>query len=127
MFLLEDLINENVSKAVIVQAIKNKWVIEFDYNVGNKGRRIVEPHAVGMSKANNLVLRAYPIGGKYTHGTNKFKLFSLKDMSNLTIKKTTANRRSKDEFNILSNLKSRPNINYSGDKSMKNVYNISEP
>jgi hypothetical protein len=127
MITVKQLLTEAVNKSVIIDAINNGKVIEFDYNspTAAKGKKIVEPHALGLSKSGEPALRAYPLSGTSAYGFGFFKIYLLKHMSNVVIK-TFKDKKTKTDVDVMSNLKSRPKINYSGDKSFKTVHNISK-
>ena len=67
----------------IFDAISDMKLIEFSYN----GKyRIVEPHAYGISKAGNDVLRAFQIkGGSISDQNTGWKIFQVDDMTNINI------------------------------------------
>lgn len=53
-------------KPLIIEAIINKLVLSFSYD---GIARVVEPHAIGISRAGNVVLRCYQThGGHITPG-----------------------------------------------------------
>jgi len=55
-------------KQLIIDAITNRLVLSFDYD---GILRVVEPHAIGISRAGNEVLRCYQThGGHITPGHN---------------------------------------------------------
>lgn len=51
---------------IICNAIRNRCVLTFTYN-GHP--RVVEPHAYGLSRAKNEVIRCYQTGGTSDSGT----------------------------------------------------------
>ena len=65
---------------VIVSAIRNRHVLTFTYD---KVQRTVEPHAAGVSKMGNDVVRCYQIGENIPEG-QEWLLCELAKISNLT-------------------------------------------
>ena len=67
----------------IYDALKNRCVLKFTY----QGRpRVVEPHAYGISRASNEVIRCYQTGG--TSGSRKvpcWRLVLVDDIEFLTV------------------------------------------
>lgn len=65
---IKELIIEQVQQSKIVDAIKNKYVCELKYEDDTKlprgtEKRIIQPVALGKSKKNNMVIRAYQTEG----------------------------------------------------------------
>jgi predicted DNA-binding transcriptional regulator YafY len=65
---IKELIIEQVQQSKIVDAIKNKYVCELKYEDDTKlprgtEKRIIQPVALGKSKINNVVIRAYQTEG----------------------------------------------------------------
>lgn len=114
---LKNIICEIASMEDITNYIKNKkkCIIYYDGDEpGGKGLRLIEPVALGYSKANNLVVRAWQddgssyrfyIGERPIPGWRFFRLDKI-----LSIKPAGEN------FDI-----PRPNFNPNGDKSMNRV------
>jgi len=70
-------------RAIISQAIVNKQLLSFTYH---GYPRVIEPHAYGMSRAGNDVLRCYQIrGGSESGDPVDWKLMTTKDIVGLTI------------------------------------------
>lgn len=65
----------------IVNAIKNKRVLSFNYDGHG---RVVEPHAVGVSMAGNLVLRCYQTAGTHVRWGHDWNLCTLEKIQNLS-------------------------------------------
>jgi|TARA_B100000700_G_C15039036_1_gene854301 predicted DNA-binding transcriptional regulator YafY len=64
--IFKNIILEQASQAEISDAIRNKHVCELGYEDDSKlgpGKRTIEPVALGLSKRNNKVLRAYQTEG----------------------------------------------------------------
>ncbi len=90
----------------ICEAIRNRAVLEFYYN---SQKRIVEPHAHGLSTAGNSVLRCYQIGG----GSNSGQVPAWKMM---TVSKIISLRETGRNF-------SAPRPGYKkGDRGMIEIY-----
>ncbi len=67
---------------MIIEAIKARQILAFNYNGYN---RIVEPHAVGSSRAGNDVLRCYQIQGGHVAAGHNWDLCEISKISNLTL------------------------------------------
>lgn len=72
---------------IIIYAINNRSVLKFKY----KGfDRVVEPHAVGVSKKGNTLMRCYQVsGGSYSGNVPDWKLMSVGKISSLEISQTS--------------------------------------
>lgn len=69
--------------AIIREAISKMRRIEFQYD---GGKRIVEPHCVGITTAGNPAVRGYQTSGFSVSGTvPDWHMFVLEKMSGLTI------------------------------------------
>ena len=66
----------------IKDAIRNKNIIEFYYDGGN---RTVEPHCYGITTAGNEGLRAYQTDGYSSSGKMGWKMFDLGKANNIEI------------------------------------------
>jgi hypothetical protein len=100
-FLFEFLVEQNILKTTqtkpIVDAIKNKRKITFDYYGPRKpkkdsvrpGRRIkAEPYAIGLSKKGKLIVRMWiepPSISKKGFNKTKWRTFMIARMKNITI------------------------------------------
>ena len=67
---------------VICKAIQNKSVLKFTYQ-GHQ--RVVEPHAYGLSRARNEVIRCYQIGGTSSSEIPAWKLFEVDEIESLKV------------------------------------------
>jgi len=65
---------------LIIDAIKNRHVLSFSYD---GYIRVVEPHAVGESRAGNDVLRCYQTKGGHVTPGHDWDLCELSKISNL--------------------------------------------
>src|SRR5512135_1303168 len=89
----------------IQSAIENMNLIEFSYE---GGRRTVEPHCFGVSKAGNECLRAYQVGGYSSSGKMGWKLYDLSKMA---------------ELEVLNQTFEEPRADYQrNDKQMQTIY-----
>ncbi len=71
----------------ICQAVSNRAVIEFSYG---GGKRVVEPHAHGISTAGNEVLRGYQVSGHSSTRTPPFwSMFDVSKITELTVTPST--------------------------------------
>jgi hypothetical protein len=66
---------------IIIDAIVNRKVLSFTYN---GIPRVVEPHAVGVSRAGNDVLRCFQIQGSHVTSGHEWDLCKISDMSDLS-------------------------------------------
>lgn len=58
---------------VLAEAINNRLVLAIDYP---PGERLIEPHALGLSRDGNTLLRAYQVSGASASGEHRhWKLF----------------------------------------------------
>jgi len=60
--------------SVIVNSIRNKYLLEFYYDGGS---RIVEPHCYGLTTKGNEGLRAYQVDGYSSSGEMGWKMFDM--------------------------------------------------
>jgi hypothetical protein len=68
----------------IIKAISKMKLIEFDYD---GEYRLVEPHAYGVSKKGNELLRGYQTEGGTKNGVvPDWRLFSVNKIENLNVK-----------------------------------------
>lgn len=66
----------------IVGAIHDRKILSFYYD---GLERVVEPHAVGISRAGNDVLRCYQVQGKHVNSGHDWNLCDISKMSNLSM------------------------------------------
>lgn len=66
----------------IIDAIKNRQMLSFTYS---GLYRVVEPHAVGMSRAGNDVLRCFQIQGGHVTPGHEWDLCDLSKICHLTV------------------------------------------
>lgn len=112
---------EQFNKNELLLAIENGMMVKFFYNSPTtvKGWRIVEPFAIGTSKAGNPILRAYDIG-KAGNNRNNWRMYNLNYIEKLTIH-NFQDKKTKQVTPIKSNFNIRQGTNFQGDKSMKSV------
>ena len=68
---------------VIISAISDKQCLSFSYD-GHQ--RIVEPHAYGITKNGNEILRAYQVqGGHVSYHSKNWHIFSLSKIKYLAL------------------------------------------
>ena len=70
----------------ICSAIKNRRVLTFNYDGYS---RVVEPHAHGLSKTDEEIVRAYQTAGSSSTGELEWKLFLVSKIENLQTLTTT--------------------------------------
>jgi predicted DNA-binding transcriptional regulator YafY len=62
-------------RSTLEEAIRSRSVLDLDYE---PGRRLVEPHALGVSSEGNMLLRAYQTEGASASGEHvNWKLFRV--------------------------------------------------
>lgn len=114
---LSELITEIAAISDMTSSIKKRNLVTIYYDGndnGGKGYRTIEPVCLGFSKKDNMVLRAWEVGGASYSAKNKgnflpgWRLFRVDKI--FTYKPTL------DKFNTV-----RPNYNPTGDKSMIRV------
>lgn len=66
---------------IIVSAIRNRHVLTFVYD---GIQRTGEPHAIGVSKIGNDVMRCYQTHGEHISPGQEWELFELSKISKLT-------------------------------------------
>lgn len=69
--------------AIIRKAITYRHYISFNYEAEFGERRIVEPYCLGINHNDNLLLRGYQTEGPSFRNCPNWKMFLLKEMSNL--------------------------------------------
>jgi len=89
----------------IITAIQNKSVLSFTYDGYD---RIVEPHAVGSSRAGNDVLRCFQTQGGHVRADHEWDLCKLSKITNFLV--------TEDVFVNARNGYAR------GDKGMSRIY-----
>jgi predicted DNA-binding transcriptional regulator YafY len=111
-----DSLNESVNIGPVADAIQKRWIVKIKYKVSNDDRfgveeRVIMPVAYGVSKAGNMVLRAYQPMGDTKTKVPHWKLFRLDRIVS---------------WKALRNeiMHSAPNEDYNpfGDKTMRRVY-----
>ena len=111
-----DGLNESVNMGPVSDAIQKRWVVKIKYKVSNDDRvgveeRVIMPVAYGVSKAGNLVLRAYQPQGDTKTTVPHWKLFRLdRIVSWKPLRNEIMYSAPNEEYNPL------------GDKTMKRVY-----
>lgn len=70
-----------MSKDLLSAAVNDRQILAFDYD----GKpRLVEPHALGLNKKDQLVLRAFQVTGDSATASQAWKLFTVDKMENLS-------------------------------------------
>lgn len=78
--ILKSVLNESIDQNSVSNAIENRTRVLIDYSDEDNnapGQRLIEPYALGITKAGNLALRAYQYQGATLRGIPKWKLFRL--------------------------------------------------
>lgn len=117
--IVKNLLTESASISTVSGAIRKRCesIISYDSDDENaRGERIIQPVAYGLSKAGNLVVRAFQPYGDTKTKVPHWKLFR---MDKITSWKTIWNRKF-DEPPGLFNTEGKFNPN--GDRSMSEVY-----
>lgn len=75
--------------AAILEAIKARASMVIDYK--NEGKRIIEPHAIGFTKAGNVVVRAYQSSGasRTNGGQGNWRLFTVSEIAHARLRWST--------------------------------------
>jgi hypothetical protein len=68
-------------RRIIISAIQNKQLIELTYD---GLRRVVEPHAIGVSKAGNDVMRCFQTAGGHVNPGHDWDLMILSKITGLS-------------------------------------------
>jgi predicted DNA-binding transcriptional regulator YafY len=122
--LYKSLILENIDRQKVIDAIDKRYRVNIDY-IGDEettpGKRTIEIYVFGVSKAGNLIIRAYQGFGKTTTVIPSWKTFRLDRISQWTPINTV-----RGIFNtpISDRGEGIPAFNPNGDKSMSTVYKI---
>jgi len=114
---IKDLIVEGVSFEDLIDAVKKrkKIIIYYDGDEpGGTGLREIEPVCIGVSKANNKVLRAWDIEGSSHTGYKGEQ--PLPGWRLFRIDKILSSKPTGEIYNEI-----RPNYNLTGDRSMISV------
>lgn len=120
--IIKGLLNESVDLNSVNDAIDNKYYVRIKYDDGGddsksnpKGSRDIRPDAVGLSKRNNRVLRAFQTNGNSRRGAPNWKYF---DLDNIVSWKPLRNHHFYDipcdDYGT---------YNLTGDRSMKVIWN----
>lgn len=117
--ILQTVLNEGVNQHAVMDAIDNRYRAFIDYSDEDNnapGQRLIEPYALGLTKAGNLALRAYQYQGATLRGIPKWKLFRLDRMTKWRpLRNSKFNLQPKDQgFNA-------PAYNEHGDNTMISV------
>lgn len=119
-----DILNEDVSPTRVKDAIKNRYKAEiyyYDANTEGSERRIIEPVAYGISKGDNLVVRAFQPMGDTRSDVPEWKMFRLDRIRNWKpLRNNKFSEPPGDQYPHLKDKKYNPD----GDKGMKTcLYN----
>lgn len=122
--LYNSLILENIDRQKVIDAIDKRYRVNIDY-IGDdettSGKRTIEVYAFGMSKAGNLIIRAYQGFGKTKTVIPAWKTFRLDRIvqwNPINIVRGIFNTPISDRGPNI------PAFNPNGDKSMMTVYKI---
>lgn len=119
--LIKGIITEEVNITKITDAIRKRKPVRMSYEADDeptgRGERLIHPVAYGISKAGNMVLRAYQPYGDTKTKTPHWKLFRIDKIKDWKILwKRSSFEEPPGQF------KSEGEYNSNGDKSMTNVY-----
>lgn len=119
-YIIKDILNEEAQISSVSNAIRKRYEAEIYYydptDPKGSGKRIIQPVAYGLSKAGNMVLRAFQPYGDTKTKIPHWKLFRLDKIRNW---KTLKNRIFKEPPGQFS---AEGEYNPNGDKSMSQVY-----
>jgi len=116
--IFKTIINEEVSMDILVDAIRKRKVLIINYQgdePGGNGLRQIEPVCLGLSKANNRILRAWDSeGASHTSylGTQPLPGWRIFRLDKILSANPTG-----DIYNT-----PRPGYNFNGDNSMVRVF-----
>ncbi|MCH2045045.1 MAG: hypothetical protein MK212_13085 [Saprospiraceae bacterium] len=91
----------------IHHAIQNRLLLEFNY--ADEGTRVVEPFCFGLTRAGNLGLRAYQLGGYTNTSKPDWKLFDLAKAKDIKVLAKKFEPSVRTDYSV-------------GDKHMKTIY-----
>ena len=116
--IIKKILNESVNQNNVESVINNKQRVLIKYRDEEShavGQRLIEPYVLGLSKAGNLVLRAFQYNGSTLRGIPKWKMFRLDRIISWKPLKTHFELSPSDQgWNA-------PDYNANGDKSMASV------
>lgn len=75
--IINSLLTESINASNAGDAIRHRFEVEITYSGDNGGKRIIQPVAYGMSKAGNMVLRAFQPFGTTKTKVPHWKMFRL--------------------------------------------------
>lgn len=123
--IFESLILEGVNRDEVIKAMDTRYRVNIDY-MGDKetepGKRTIEVYAFGVSRAGNLVIRAYQGFGKTMTVIPGWKMFRLDRISSwqpINVVRGIFNSPISDRADV-------PPFNPNGDKSMATVYKVTQ-
>ncbi len=117
--ILQKVLAESVGSNEVVDAIRNHNYVEITY-VDEKsnapGKRLIQPYAYGVSRANNDLLRAFQVNGDTLRGQPHWKTFRLDRIKSWNARNQT--------FNMPPPMQgyNTEDYNENGDMSMAKVY-----
>lgn len=119
--LIESILTEEVNITKVADSIRKRKPVKIKYEADDepsgRGERIIHPVAYGISKAGNLVVRAFQPYGDTKTRTPHWKMFRLDKIQNWDILwKRASFEEPPGQFNAVGK------YNETGDKSMTTVY-----
>lgn len=111
----KEIITEAISNSDVIDAINNNSVVKFYYEgdeTQNKGDRMAELYAFGLSLKGNPVVRAFQIRGATDTVIPDWKLFRLKYIRDIEV--------------IRNFYRPRNGFNKNDDNGMSTVYHIAK-
>lgn len=120
--IVHNLIKEDVSVDRVNDAINNLYAVTINYKSNGEdianGKRLIQPHAYGLTKAGNPVIRAFQPNGDTTTKIPAWKFFRIDRIINW-------NPHPEEHFSEApGNWPAEGEFNTSGDKTMSQVFNI---
>lgn len=120
--IVTSLLLEEVSVTRANDSINNTYEVEINYHSKGEdvatGKRIIQPHAYGLTKAGNPVIRAFQPYGDTTTKIPSWKFFRLDRISSWTPYPDRPFTQAPGNFSVDGE------FNPNGDNSMSMVYNI---
>lgn len=117
--ILNQLILEAASRNEVERAIVNHNIVKIYYGgdeIEKEGERDIEPYVLGVSKAGNMILRAYQYAGVTNTEQPGWKTFRLDRILDWNENGLTFNTPISDR------IRNAPKYNANGDKSMTIIY-----
>ena len=111
-----NLLTESINAANAGEAIRHRNEVEITYSGDDGGKRIIQPVAYGLSKAGNMVLRAFQPFGTTKTKVPHWKMFRLDKIDSWKILRNRIFSEPPGQYSA------EGKFNANGDESMSEVY-----